>query len=393
MIQEYLLMDAEDKEKVSSFDSKGITMTVSEMKDQNIVSVRFSVKGENEDSARKLSEIDVAFCSQFKVSTLENGCSAYMNQRLYPLVSEFERKLRKLLYIASATHRDDAAAKNISDLESKDFGNIFSMLFIDGNFMNSVKEAIKTRQKDVFSKADIMAYIESVDENTVWDELLGKEAVPNLRKRFNDVRHYRNDVMHSHNIEWKNYKDAKKLYEDIIEELDSSIPDIAGQQEPKTSYASFNKTLQEVLKKQDERVNYSEIAQVFRDVVNQNGLSPDYSALTKQFAEVAKQLQPSEEIVKIQEQWKAMSESLVPSESMRSLIEIANRISAIKADIPPAILEIQNITRSHATPKIEILPALIKLQQSLSEFPTLSNQISDHTNEIISPENEDGGKE
>ena len=54
MIQEYLLMDAEDKEKVSSFDSKGITMTVSEMKDQNIVSVRFSVKGENEDSARKL---------------------------------------------------------------------------------------------------------------------------------------------------------------------------------------------------------------------------------------------------------------------------------------------------------------------------------------------------
>lgn len=373
MIQEYLLLNEAEKEKIEAFDIKGATLKLSQLKGNGGWFVSFSLKGEKEGNAKKLSEIDSAIHSHFAVTTLQNGCSAYMNSRLYPLVSDFERKLRKLLYITSAVHKDDAASKNISDLESKDFGTIFSMLFIDNDFMTGVKENIKSRQRELFSKADIIAYIESLDENTVWDILLGKDAVPSLRSRFNDVRAYRNDVMHSHNIVWEKYKDAWKLYSDINQELDSALADVVDNEESAQENTSFNQTLQEVLEAQVQSPTYSELQKQLQEFASLYMMNPEFEALQQQAKELSEIWKPTPEMIELQEKWKEISASLIPPESYRSLIEAAKSISTIKADISPAIIELQSTISKLAIPKIEIPPEILKLQQSLSAFPSLSN--------------------
>ncbi|MBR7015315.1 MAG: hypothetical protein IKI12_02580, partial [Lachnospiraceae bacterium] len=211
MKQEYLLQDNNEKEAIESYKVKGITTTVLSAGDDKCLYARFSTPLENEKAARQLSDIHEHIYSNFNVIVLESGCSEYFNRRLYPLASEFECKLRKLLYLKSALDNDEKASSNIVDLELKDLGQIFSLLFIDTGFMSKVKESIKSQNKDCFTKEYIIKIIQETEENALWDTLLGKETVPTLRKEFNDVRSFRNDIMHSHIVTWKRYKEIATL--------------------------------------------------------------------------------------------------------------------------------------------------------------------------------------
>lgn len=71
----------------------------------------------------------------------DNESAAYFNKSLYPYFNEFERKLRKLLYLKSALQHDATASQNIKELESKDLGTIFELLFTDTQFIKDVKKA------------------------------------------------------------------------------------------------------------------------------------------------------------------------------------------------------------------------------------------------------------
>lgn len=395
MIQEYLLLNEIEKEKIEAFDAKEATLKLAQIKGQDGWSVRYYLEGENENIARKLSEIDISFRAQFSATALESGCSTYMIRCLYPLVSDFERKLRKLLYITSAVHNDRAAVKNISNLESKNFGDIFSMLFIDGEFMSSVKGNIKSRQRELFSKADIVAYIESLDEETVWDTLLGKGTVPSLRTRFNDVREYRNDVMHSHNIDWEKYKDALELYTAINQELDSALADVIDNEKPAQENTFFNQTLQEALEAQTQFSAYSELQKQMQEFALPYMTNSEIEALRQQVKEATEVFRESSESLKLQEEWKGISASLIPPELHQSLTEAVKSVYSIKADIAPALTALQN-TMSQL-PKIEIPPAFIKLQQSLSSFPSLPDGYDEDakkdSDETDHSSDNDGGKQ
>lgn len=57
--------------------------------------------------------------------------------------------------------------------------------------------------------------IKKLDENTLWDTLLGCDCAETLRKQFGELRAYRNDVMHAHNINLTQYRSAKRLFQKV----------------------------------------------------------------------------------------------------------------------------------------------------------------------------------
>ena len=251
MIQEYLLQDLSEKDAIKAYKPEGVQKRMFSADKGNCWYVQFSADGENEETAKRLSELDTYIQTSFHVTVLESGCSAYFNKRLYPLINEFENDLRKLLYLTSAINRDEKSATNIANLESQDFGQIFTMLFIDNSFMGKVKEDVKNRNRDFFSKAEVITAIESVDENTFWDEHLGKDSVPTLRKRFIDARTYRNDVMHSHHISWERFRKILALYKAINTEMDKAIHEIEVVESKAPSKPTFNQALEGVLRTQE----------------------------------------------------------------------------------------------------------------------------------------------
>lgn len=250
MIQEYLLQDENIKKNISDYKPEKASIKLYQVEKGKCWYVQISVNGSNEQAARDLSDIDMYVREHFAVTLLRSDCSAYFTNKLYPLLSSFERTLRKLLYIFSAINNDDESAKNIKELEKKTIGQIFTMLFIDDAFVSSIKDSIKGANRDIFSKDDILKLISSVDEKTVWDSLMGDDIVPTLRKNFQEVRSIRNSVMHAHNINWNEYENSRKLLRKIIKEMDTTLDDVSIKESIATKKPSYNHTLSDALKVQ-----------------------------------------------------------------------------------------------------------------------------------------------
>ena len=235
--------------------------------------------GENEDVAKVLSKAFEYVNSNFEVTVLEDGASAYFNKRLYSLISEFEWKLRKLLYMACVISSNQKANEHITKLESKDFGNLFSLLFIDDSFITKVKDEVKSRNRESFTKSEIQTLISSIDENSLWDNLLGKEKVPSLRMKFNDVRFYRNSVMHSQSISWQKYINAYELFNSINNEIDFEIESYYRVQEGSQDDEAFNETLGNAIYNYDAQMKIAETINGIKELQ----LSSGVSALQEQF--------------------------------------------------------------------------------------------------------------
>ena len=87
-------------------------------------------------------EIVPCIVENFAPTVLINESLAYFNRKLFPYINEFERKLRKFLYLKSAIYTGEKRIENIRDLESKDLGEIFVLLFTDAEFVKASKTKV-----------------------------------------------------------------------------------------------------------------------------------------------------------------------------------------------------------------------------------------------------------
>lgn len=236
MINEYLFLSDEYRAVVEEYTPSDVIVEISSIENTQLWVAAFSVEGKNEDGAKKLSDVHNTL-AEYSPLVLSCESSEYYNRMLFPLVNELERKLRKLLYLAVSISDNTEAKKSIQRLDEKDFGEIFDLLFIDMNFISNLKKRINADAKSEFngkskySKQEIQAYLDTLDENLLWDVILKKDDVPTLRRRFRDVQTYRNDVMHAHNIVSGTYTKAKYLFEKINKELSITIGRLIGQTE------------------------------------------------------------------------------------------------------------------------------------------------------------------
>lgn len=371
MIQEYLIQESTEKKAIENYKDERIKKRVFSANNGNCWYIQFSSERENEKNAKILSEVDCNVQKNYHVTVLEDGCSAYFNKKLYPLVSRFEYKLRKLIYLTSAINHDEKSTSNISDLESQDFGQIFSLLFIDNSFMDKVKSEVKNRNRDVFSKAEVIAKIKSFDENTVWDKLLGKDSVRTLRKRFIDVRDYRNDVMHSHHMNWDKYMSIRTLYKTINNELDEAIKDIEIVESKAPSKPKFNQTLSDALSIQEKlSALTNQFEKGIGEIIRYSDLMPKESYLNESIwgmNSLSFNI-PQFNYPTISEQFGKILQTYQPNQMLLNLEEKLKGIKKIEDDISPAIKKLAELSKEYSIPKIEMPSEIIKLKNTLDEF-------------------------
>lgn len=375
MIQEYLLQDENIKKNISDYKPEKASIKLYQVEKGKCWYAQISVNGSNEQAARDLSDIDMYVQEHFAVTLLRSDCSAYFTNKLYPLLSSFERTLRKLLYIFSAINNDDESAKNIKELEKKTIGQIFTMLFIDDAFVSSIKDSIKGANRDIFSKDDILKLISSVDEKTGWDSLMGDDIVPTLRKNFQEVRFIRNNVMHAHNINWNEYKNSRKLLRKIIKEMDTALDDVSIKESIATKKPSYNHTLSDALKAQ---VHIGQIASSLVPHIEGLGalqttlmdsykLSLAYINMTKEAAKLANMM-ASPEMTRISKQAQEISRMLSDMPGLKAAQEQARMLSEIYRN--PAIMEAQR--QAAQISNILNNPGILAMQEQsrlLSEAP------------------------
>lgn len=243
MRQQYLLQDNTDLESIRDYNPLGASQKLFSFANESCWVVQFTIGSDDEDAAKTLAIINQYVQENYKTITLEDGCSAYYSRRLYPVFSEFEYKLRKFLYLKSRLDQDKTYVQSIKELDKLDLGKIFELLFFDESFRANIKKDINNREPQFFSKADLLTLIDSTEENPIWDRLIGKDVIPALRTNYNEVRNYRNDVMHFHGIDTSKYKTIRKRLHDINAELDAAIVQIELTKDQLEQQPEFNKTI------------------------------------------------------------------------------------------------------------------------------------------------------
>lgn len=356
MIQEYLFTSDEHRHTVEQYAPESCEKDIYDIDNSDCWIVTYSKEGTNESSAKILSSVHSYIVNNFHPTVLSNECSAYYNKALYPHFNEFERKLRKLLYLKSALSRDAKGSALIKDLESKDFGEIFTLLFSDAQFVQGTKALVNNKTWQ-FTKDEILAAIEAISENTVWDNLIGKDVVPLLRSDFAKVKSFRNDIMHAHSMETAKYNEAAKLIKEINKQLDAEIGNIIGTKETVQgdSAQDFNAALGDAIRNMDEAQsikNWQEqliALQSSIPTIKSENLTAALTAYTKIIDSPG---------------FKA-AQQLVSSPQWDSIQRSLKGISKIQTDISPALIELQKVASSihQAVP-----PELLALQQSLQAF-------------------------
>lgn len=222
MIQEYLFRSSEHKEELQNFAFGRIKVEIDQIDNSECWTLRLSVPGNGENDAKLLSDAHDIIMGKCHPTVLENGCSAYYNKKLFPLMNEFERDLRKLLYLHSALSKEQTDTNVTKNLEEKNLDEIFNQWFFDGAFLPKICQFVNNRNLHI-TKEQLIFQIQEVPETILWDLLIGKGAVPSLRENFKQVKAYRNDVMHAHNISHERYSSAKKLIEKVNKEIKEEI--------------------------------------------------------------------------------------------------------------------------------------------------------------------------
>lgn len=97
--QEYLFVEDTHKAEVESYKPENVRCSIQNIEDSSCWIAVYEASGENLPSAKILSKTNDYIMSKFNPTILTNESAAYFNKSLYPYFNEFERKLRKLLYL------------------------------------------------------------------------------------------------------------------------------------------------------------------------------------------------------------------------------------------------------------------------------------------------------
>lgn len=252
MIQEYLFVSNKNLEEAKAYKPEGIKTTWTQMENTDNWIVSYSLPRESFENAKRLSDLNLFVTERYNPTVLVNDSAALYNKRLYPIVNEFERLLRKTLYLKGTLHQGEKAVANLKNLEEQEFGKLFDLLFADDDFIKEVKERVNSKSWK-YSKNEILESIQKLSENTLWDLLFTEPHI--LRERFVEVRKYRNAVMHAHNIDTDTYDNAKNLFLTINKELLSET--------------------NRIVKQKDELVDYSEVIHNAITVQKKLEIEPD----------------------------------------------------------------------------------------------------------------------
>ena len=268
MNNQYLFFESQD---FADADLSGFTKTDTPIPKTPVYIYDFEYQSSGEiseeEEAKKLDELTQQFARLYpdKFQTILSSSSQCFCRMLYPLVVKFETTIRRVFYISKSFSENGKVDKDTflldSDkkrkpIEELDFGKIYDAIFVDAELKSRV---IKSYDR-ALTKEDLIRRINNLEEVSMWRRLVGSDY-DFVEKSFLSIESYRNDVMHSHLIDYSTFIQARAVFERAIEELEKAIseklisndgtgPNLAGIYEAvKIFYSSlyyFSKKLNEI---------------------------------------------------------------------------------------------------------------------------------------------------
>lgn len=252
MILEYLFLDKSKRSEIETYISNVVTKrtnandiccTYKEFEETEYWALHCEVSKNAESNAVFLAGINEDFVSKFAPIVLINESSEYFNKNLFPLINKFERLLRKFLFLKVVQCDPEKFSHILRDLDKKDFGEIYNILFVDNQFCTSARNKIKS----VYTRAEMLEILDELQENTTWDILVDSSTLVIVKDNFEKMKDYRNDVMHAHNIGYEAYRKAKDLFTEANEQLEAEIHKIIEFSQPAESLVEYSDSLYEKL--------------------------------------------------------------------------------------------------------------------------------------------------
>lgn len=186
---------------------------------------------DDETQAKMLDDLTLQLSKEFPdaFQVIYAESSQFFCRALYPLIVEFETKLRQALYIARALYEGDKVkgdtfqyqiGKEKKSIETLVFGEIYTAFFADIH----LKSNLMQKYTNHLTKADLLKIIQELEESTEWRKIMGKDY-HYIENHFLEIEGFRNDVMHNHLISYTTYIKAQKVLKSANEELTQAIHD------------------------------------------------------------------------------------------------------------------------------------------------------------------------
>lgn len=153
------------------------------------------------------------------VRILADDASAFFCGRLYPVLCEFEVRLRAVVNLAMCADEDNFDDALVASLGQSTLEQLRSQLF-DGYFASKVEKALKDKR---LGKQELIRYIEDLDEGPMWDKLFGGDELEVVRVNFGQIKARRNDAMHFHTVSYAMYYRAMGVLGEVNDALGSYI--------------------------------------------------------------------------------------------------------------------------------------------------------------------------
>ena len=210
--------------------------------------LRLTSKVEGRKGAKALCEVNARVLGmlnekQCVFRLLINQASQYYVKELYPLVCEFETKLRKFIQSvlfdlnekaevevckklkkADIIKEEKQTALNCNFLEYAELGDIMEFLFANDELYKEVDGYKKKEENRFKTREELIEFIKNSEKKTIWDEFFAKDFSDSiLPKRLQEIKDFRNDVMHFHEIDDEHYEKAKGILQEGIADLDKQI--------------------------------------------------------------------------------------------------------------------------------------------------------------------------
>lgn len=170
--------------------------------------IEFRTQGTGVAMAKALGAVRDTLPSAKGVHILEDDASQLFAKRLFPRLAEYERELRRTLFLALDLGESDETDGNelLKIIERESLSRLGNKLFTDDRFVKAVKERACERRP--FSKEEITRLVESTEEKAPWDILFGGFDMGCVKRNFWPIVECRNAVMHHRTIKGDKYDDT-----------------------------------------------------------------------------------------------------------------------------------------------------------------------------------------
>lgn len=219
----FLIRGSETKNQFVDIDlPEGVEKAVGTYKAEggDLFFVSFSIDGNTIGNARVLASLRDNLPANNDVRVLNDEASAKFCELLYPHFCRFEKGLRTAITVATCAEQGNFDDKHVVELEEQlSLEALYAVLFVDAGFVKETRNLVKGN----FTREDLLAKLDSIEEHLLWDVLFNKEDMPTFRDRRMDVKNRRNDVMHYHKMTEETFDETRELMKAINGEIDAYL--------------------------------------------------------------------------------------------------------------------------------------------------------------------------